>query len=67
MTNNKNEDIIKHPCPKPEKPMSKQDRAAQFMSFAALKGLDEKIDETAKKERETETASEFDKYFDDQD
>lgn len=67
MTNNKNKDIINRSCPKPEKPMSKQDRAAQFMSFAALKGLDDKIDEAAKKERETKTASEFDKYFLDQD
>lgn len=63
---NKNEDIINRSCPKPEKPMSIRDRAAQFSSFAALKGFEEKIDETSKKERETETASEFDKYFDDQ-
>ncbi len=59
----KNEDIIKSFCPKPEDPMPEDDRAAQFMSFAALKGLDEKIDETSKKGRETETASEFDEYF----
>lgn len=58
----KNKDILKRPCPKPEDQISEDDRAVQFMSFEALKGFDEEIDETAKKERETETVSEFDKY-----
>ncbi|MCH5203572.1 MAG: hypothetical protein J1F03_02430 [Oscillospiraceae bacterium] len=61
----KYDDIIKLPCPKPEKRMPMQGRAAQFLSFAALTGLDEAIDETAEKQRNRDISedSEFDGYF----
>lgn len=43
------EDIINLPHPVSEKhrPMPRKNRAAQFAPFAALSGLEEKIDETA--------------------
>ena len=46
------DDIIglEHPVSKRHKPMSMQERAAQFAPFAALKGFDEKIDLTREEE-----------------
>lgn len=42
------DDIIEltHPVSKRHRPMSLQDRAAQFAPFAALKGFDDEIDRT---------------------
>lgn len=40
---------MKRPVSKKHKPMSKLNRAAQFSSFAALKGYDENISEEASK------------------
>lgn len=37
---------LPHPVSRRHKPMSMQDRAAQFAPFAALKGFDEEIDRT---------------------
>ncbi len=57
----KYDDIIKCSRPKTEKRMPVLDRAAQFLSFAALTGLDDAIDETEKaNEKEI---SEDDKYY----
>lgn len=59
------DDIIKLACPEPEKRMPTSERAAQFLSFAALTGLDDAIDETAEKHLNNDKAavSEFDMYF----
>ena len=63
----KYDDIIEHPCPEPEKRMSKKERAAQFLSFAALTGLEDAMDETAEKQQNKDktAVSEFDIYFSD--
>lgn len=58
------DDIIKLSCPKPEKRMPMCERAAQFLSFAALTGLDEALYETAENRQNViAEASEFDEYF----
>ncbi len=46
------DDIIHlpHPVSKRHRPMSLEDRAAQFAPFAALKGFDEEIDRTREEE-----------------
>ena len=46
------DDIIHlpHPVSKWHRPMSLEDRAAQFAPFAALKGFDEEIDRTREEE-----------------
>ena len=43
------DDIINlpHPVSKKHSPMSRKNRAAQFAPFAALSGLEEKIEKTA--------------------
>ncbi|MBR3406693.1 MAG: hypothetical protein IKG92_07315 [Bacteroidales bacterium] len=41
---------LPHPVSRRHKPMSMQDRAAQFAPFAALKGFDEEIDRTTEEE-----------------
>lgn len=38
---------LPHPVPKPRRPMSDRERAAQFMPFAALTGYDEAVLEAA--------------------
>ncbi len=39
---------LPHPVSRRHKPMSMQDRAAQFAPFAALKGFDEEIEKVVK-------------------
>lgn len=41
---------LPHPVSRKHPQMSMHDRAAQFSPFAALTGLDDAIDETARKE-----------------
>ncbi len=50
MENKNYDDIINlpHHVSQTHQPMSMHDRAAQFSSFAALKGYDEAIEETAR-------------------
>lgn len=52
----KYDDIIHlpHPISKKHKPMSLRERAAQFSPFAALKGHEEAIENTAKIAMETD-------------
>lgn len=45
---NRYSNILNIPRPKTSKPMSSQNRAAQFSAFAALTGYDEKVKETAR-------------------
>jgi len=42
------DNMLNIPRPRAEKPMSAQNRAAQFSPFAALTGYDEKVRETAR-------------------
>lgn len=58
---NKYDDIIKRSCPKTEKGMPVSDRAAQFLSFAALTGFDDAIDET--EQANEKEISKDDKYY----
>ena len=53
---NEYEDMIALPHHRSKKypPMSREDRAAQFSPFAALKGFDEEIEKTALKGAEEE-------------
>ena len=41
---------LPHPVSRRHKPMSMQDRAAQFAPFAALKGFDDEIDRATEAE-----------------
>lgn len=51
---NNYDDIIHLPYPRPSKhkPMSMENRAAQFAPFAALTGYDKAIEETARQNTE---------------
>lgn len=48
-------DIIKHRCPKSDGKLDTSERAAQFLSFEALAGFDDRINEL--KQSQTEKSS----------
>ena len=63
---NKYYDIVNEKVPEPKKRMTRENRAAQFSSFAALTGFEEAIEEVSIKQQEQPKSADNDDFYQEQ-